>query len=235
MIDGSFGFYKENMKVAELAFKQGVFKGIKTVIHEDLLPPHYGEEDKEMALRRFFMYRMPDTKNQYYAVAKEMEFYRYISLFDDYWVDVDGTTYHAMTDTYCLETDLFASRVLKKISDDRNGYSPNLSILHEHLTLFDKKGDTRYYLQEYSKELADRKKELNIPYIIRLYCDIPFIQTTLGEGDYFPVESVMPYTLKGEALFDKLKQIDETFTPSYEDDIYFHKDRITGDIHIEYL
>lgn len=200
-LSGVYGLYKKEECAAEIVFERGRFAKIYAIHKKALLPPYFTDKDTftdesyNLQLGQFFSARVLPQKNPYYHTALSLQYGRYISLFDDYWLKVDELGYQKLHE-YQLSTDAFACRVLMQ-SQLSNGYSPNLALPYEGLALFDVRGDRKLLLQEYSKDLAVKKKQKNIHYSLEIIRDIPFICVPLQQGNYFPLNAVTPvYTDK---------------------------------------
>lgn len=208
-LSGVYGLYKKKECVAELVFDRGKFSKIYAIHKKALLPPYYTDKDTfteesyNLQLAQFFSARILPQKNPYYHTAASMQYGRYLSLFDDYWLKVDEEGYEALHE-YRLENDVFANRILMQ-SQTLSGYSPNLSLPYEFLALFDIRGDKKLLLQEYSKELAGKKKQFGIRYSLEIIRDIPFLCIPLQQGNYFPLDAVAPKAYSDSRLASVLK------------------------------
>lgn len=217
ILHGTYSFHKGTQVVAKLSFQQGSFQRIKELIQPALLPPFIEDRDVvtqevyTLRLKQFFRARRISNTHPYYVIAKEMEQERYLSFFDEYWLAVDDTPYEQLY-SYQLSQDAFARQILWQ-SSLRGGYSPNLSLPYQELTLFDKQGDTRFLLQEYSKTLADQKKQQGVSYTIEIIQDIPFLRVALERGSYYFLDAVLPKGIAGPKLLRQLQAIDPSFSP----------------------
>lgn len=198
-LEGIYAFYRGKQWVADLLWKKGEVAAIKKA-DSSLLPPVFNrqgvasgfpEADGRLGgLQQFFASRRLPLSHPYYHLLSVMEGCRYWSLFDDYHISFrEGEA--DVPPAYSLEDDPYVFRVLQG-ARLKGGSSPNLSLPYPNLSLFETEGTTRYLLREYSHALADRKKELGVPYTIRVFRDIPFIRVALPEGRLYPLVSLLP-------------------------------------------
>lgn len=223
MLKGIYGLYKKDDCIADAQFNKGRFIKPYAVYRPDRLPPFFPGEEKTAAdtvtlqLSQFFSTRLVPQQNRYYHIAKSMQYGRYISLLDDYWLKTDELGYGQVS-AYNFEEDGFVQAVLKHMPDgNAPKYSPNLALPFAGLALFEKAGDARFLLQEYSKELADKKHKLGIPYRIRIIHDIPFLCVPLQPGNYYPLDAAMPKALPTGKKKEILKGLDDNFDPGQFD------------------
>lgn len=164
-----------------------------------------------MPLAQFFQMRTIPVHGRSYPAMKGLQYWRYISLFDDYWVKTDELDYER-THTYSFFDDPVVMRTLLYVSGAGGLYSPNLSIQTPGFSLFWTQGGRRFLLQEYAKDLANVKKRLGVPYEIRIIKDVPFLCVPLQEGNYYPLSTLMPKSLALEEKKQLLLKADQTFT-----------------------
>ena len=266
MLNGIYPLYKGEQKICDISFQNGRVLNVYAD-SADALPPFYtvlsekvsnfkeiatesdlsksrkvsSEKEKKWLLaarmKQFLNSRVLPTTNRYHNLAKEFQFEQYVSFLDNYYLKTEESfDYKQMFLSYHLEEDPFAKRVLWQ-DWEAAGPSPNLSLPFSSLSFFQLQDKQRYLLQEYSKELADKKKLHQIPYTIEIVQDIPFIKTKLLKGNYFPLSMVFDQRLteaQQKALCGSLDpsfQLDESTSP-WEDLFLCRKE---NDLRLAYL
>lgn len=210
--NGVYFLYKGKERVCELTFGNNKLLNLKTIYKKELMPPFVTEkglgriEDK-ISMQQFLSSRHIPSSHWYYNLAKEWNQETLFSLLDDYYLWNENTDfdYFRQETLYSLSEDSFARHILYQ-AGQVGGISPNTVLPFQELSFVEKKEGKRYLLQEYSKELANEKKENQIPYTLTFIQDIPFISTTLQEGNFYPASAVLSKQLKKETLSDVLQK-----------------------------
>lgn len=206
MFEGIYPFMFQDEVIAEIEFKRNYFYRIKKIHTEERFPlflSHEKDLDRNYQLSLFFKDRVPLLQNPNYNHLSLLEWNRYLSLFDDYWVKIDEKEYRDLH-RYDFESDPVVQVDLCRKEPNGIKYSPNLSLNQAYFYL--EKGE-RYLLLPYTKKKKQLYDLIKRPYTVQIKATTPFIQIPLPKGQIFRFESICGKTVSDKERMEYLKKL----------------------------
>lgn len=226
IFEGVYHFMWQDIPVAEVEFKNNYFYQIRELYNADRLPYFLEEQvDNNYLLSLFFSERMMHVRNPYYKMLFRLEWYRFISLFDDYWLKTDHLEYKDIRE-YELSKDSVFRMMTSGIVDKylTKKYSPNLSLYATDMRYFLQEKNQLFLLMPYNAENAMKYKKNQVGYETIIYNQIPFLKvntTKTEDTELYRFTTCIHQNKTEEMKREILKAITSKFTEHVcLDDIY---------------
>lgn len=208
MFKGTYPFMHREEKIADIEFRKNYFFRIKKIYQEERFPLFLSKEkdlDRDYQLSLFFKERGPSLQNPNYPYLSLLEWNRYLSFFDDYWVCIDDKPFKELR-RYNFDEDPVIYIDLSRMEPKQVKYSPNLSLNQMYFDI-DDKSHTRYLLLPYEKKKKQLYDLIKKPYEVQIKNATPFIRIALPKGELFHFSSICQKQVTKEEQLEYLKKI----------------------------